>query len=134
MFEASSQGRKATNVDGSHDVRCFTCERFISTTFDKIFRAECEMCRRARVGEPITPELIKAYELSHIGKDNVSMLVLEDPPVPEMQKAFRLGTLIGSFFRAIGITKDPVPDTPSIAVAKKQRRGRLFDGIKLGEK
>lgn len=94
-------------------------------------RALCEMCRRTMNGEEITEEAVREYEAQKLGRANVSLLVLEEPPT--QAKEFSLRSMTGEFVRAFKFLLKPRPEAPvSKTVSKTKRRGRLFDTPEIG--
>ncbi len=134
MFSGSSADRRLNNPDGSSNVFCFTCGEFIARTYERIYRAQCEICRRVLEGEVLTEEAIRAYQIGKQDKANVSLLDLKEH-VPAQAKRFSLRSLTGDFLKAFKFVKPDLPTeetVPSMKVSKSKRRGRLFEHVEIG--
>lgn len=80
----------------------------------------------------LTEEAIKAYELSKLGRADVSLLSLHDE-APESVKKFSLRSMTGEFTRAIGFLFKPKMNSDhSKATARVKRRPPLFSDVQLG--
>lgn len=142
MFGASSRQISRNNRDGSNSVYCFSCGEFISVTFERIQRAQCELCRRIENGEDISEEMIRQYKLAKADRvDNIGALNLPEPSTAAvgLKKKFSFASIAGEVTRALGNfklagkDKQPVEATPSAQVAKAKRRPRLFSDGSLGK-
>src|SRR5262245_3006079 len=120
MFSSSSRSARTlrANADGSMNVCCNTCGEFICKSMVRIASAQCELCRRVKSGEKLTAEMIKMYQSSKPGQQDVSILLL--PTIEGQKKKFRLSTMTGTFLEAIGIKKKQKPEKPSVKAAREQ--------------
>jgi hypothetical protein len=118
------------NSDDTYNVLCSSCSQFIATTAIPIQRALCELCQRALDGKPVPEEAYRRYQLSKLGREDVSMLLVP-PPVPG-QKKFSFRNLGGQLIESIGLKKKTDAPVPSKQLAKAKQRARLFADVELG--
>ena len=131
MYSGSSRNDNRPNPDGTVNSYCTTCGEFVSRTTVRM-RVQCELCRRAETGEPLTPEMIELYRQSKEPvSSSIRMLVLPDVPGKE-EKKFRFSSMAGTLLEAVGIKRKKAKELPSQKASKAQRRGRIFEGVELG--
>lgn len=129
MYHTSSNSARVINPDGSTNVYCYQCFRFIATTFLRVNRALCEMCRRVEAGEPVSLEAMKEYEASKLGRADVSLLRLDEP---KTGAKFTLRSMGGEILQALKQALPQKPKPKSKEISDEKRRGRLFEQVDLG--
>lgn len=133
----TSRGSRRENVDGTHNVYCTVCSEFITSTFQPIRTAICELCQRVQNGQPLTEDAILQYKMSKGIKQDVTLLVVP-PPEPQIkgQRKFNIHAMVGGFLQALGF-RDLEDNSEQAKVSKplanSKRRPRLFSNITLGK-
>ncbi|MDE2099983.1 MAG: hypothetical protein KGL39_22205 [Patescibacteria group bacterium] len=137
MFASSSRSPRKQNQDGTWNVFCYQCGRFISASVIRIHRALCAICDAAERGVPLPVEFLREYEASKLSKADVGSLNLPAEPSLEgvgfTKRKMRFATVAGELIRAAGrfalgqqTTEEKRAQQPSAKLAKEKRRPRLF--------
>ena len=96
--------------------------------------AKCELCRRFEAGEPITPELLVAYELSKAPyKDVTQISVQEEVKNDPNPRARTIRNMGHGILVSLGIKKseEEMRPPPSKVVSKDKKVGPLFGDEQL---
>lgn len=128
----SSSTSGGLNREGAHCVKCWQCTRTICYSVAPITRALCGLCQASADGILLSEDAIRDYVNASHGSGEISLLTLHDDPTEapvETQTRFA-----STFGRALGFLRERVQSiaTPSKALAKTKRRGRLLEGLELG--
>ncbi len=132
LFHSSSRAKRHTNPDGAIDVHCWNCGCYIGRTYERITSAQCELCRRVELGEPMTEDMVRQYKSAKIGHEDVTMLLLPVETPHGLGKKFSVRSMAGNVMQALGIKQPPPEPTISQHVAKSKQRKRLFESVQLG--
>lgn len=143
VFGSSSRQSVRSNNDGSHNVYCYSCGEYISTTYLLISRSLCEICRRSQNGEPMDAESIRLYRLSKASRVDIGAVVLtEEPDTSAMgikNKKFSLANTAGDILSSVGrfaksvVAPKEERKQKSTELARSKKRGRLFANVDLGD-
>lgn len=120
------------NPDGTYNVYCRLCHKFIMTVQQQIGASLCVICDRAEQGLPLSAEALADYNLSKAGREDVSMLLVPPEPPAGIAKKFSLRTMAGDIMHALGFVKPEKEIPKSAQVARSKKRGRLFEQTDLG--
>lgn len=141
MFAGSSKGFQKQNSDGSFNVFCYSCRKFICRSLVKMNASLCGVCAAAEEGKPIPPEILRDIEASKMEHANVSALALQEPDLHALgvpKRRLKFAGITGEIISAIGkfalgrhIDPQEQQQMPSAKLARAKRRPRLFsEGIK----
>lgn len=124
----SSASRKRHNNDGTWNIYCYSCGRFIAITTIQIGKTQCELCRREEAGEEMTEEMVRAYNAGKLDRSEISYLDIPLEPEPIKALGSKMRTMGAGIIQAVGLAKKPaVSGEKSKAVAQERQRGRVFD-------
>lgn len=129
LFSSSSR-RGGRNLDGSWRVVCSHCRQFIADSPVKLGKVTCAICTASLEGRVLTAEAIEMYNLSKLGKRDVSLVNLSDEIKTHGAK-FTLRSMGSAVMQAFGFPKPDAEPPRSVQVAKSKRRERLFKDVDL---
>ena len=130
MFGASSRQSRLAN--GERRVRCSMCGEVLAVMLSSFTQARCALCQATLEGRVLTPEAVFAYRTSKEAvSDSTTLLVV--PPQDPNELRFSIRSVLGGLMRAVGLQKEETQPPVSVQVAKRQKRGRLFDNVDVDD-
>lgn len=134
---SSNPGRMRVNQDGTVNVYCKVCKRFIASVSEnnRFYSAVCVFCEAAERGETISAENAELIQLTRLPDGRqlpvavVSPTPLPDPMVGEEAVIGRQNYFFRAITKIAAIAKALVnPDPESKQLAKSKRRSPVLKG------
>jgi hypothetical protein len=138
-------GYKRVNMDGSRNIWCSDCRRYIGTAsaMTAINTATCALCQAEKEGIELTEEQARELRNVRIGEYTVAEIIAFPPPVVDPMQAespdsidlgvgrvgYYVKALVRNIRAGVEVVKEAVstPVYDSKKVAKANKRTRLFE-------
>ena len=127
MSVFATMNRRRSNRDGTYNVYCSDCGRFVAMTTIQLGKMQCELCRRTEAGEVLTEDMVRKYEAGKLDRSEISYLAIpEEATIKAVGSKMR--TMGAGILAAVGLPKKKAVEADkSRAAAAAVSRKRVFE-------